>query len=141
MYGFNKKPNYEIRIESKNLAMILMNDYNIPSGAKSSNISIPRKIKNGPVQFKREFLRGVIDGDGCLSRNSVRIYSECFRYLKELKELIKQLNVSTGNIRKNNKNSNVFLIAITRHQDLLKIKSVYNTGYCYKRKKEIIDKV
>lgn len=141
MHGFNKRPNYEIRIDSKNLAVILINDFDIPSGAKSSKISIPKKIKNGPTQFKRDFLRGIIDGDGSLSKQSIRIYSECARYLLELKDLLKQLNVSSGSVRSSKKNTKVFVITISKHQDLLKIKSIYNAEYCYKRKKEIIDKV
>jgi intein/homing endonuclease len=141
MYGFNKKPNYEIRIESKNLARIIMNDYDIPSGAKSLTVLMPTKIMNGSNKIKMAFLRGVIDGDGSIFNNNVKIASGSIEFLNGLKKLLDDLTIFSGRIIKDNKITNTFSIRICRRKDLIKIKSIYNAKYCYKRKKENIDKI
>ena len=98
MYGFNKKPNYEIRIESKNLAMILMNDFDVPSGAKSLNIEIPKKIRSANTKIKKAFLRGVIDGDGCIGKYDIKISSGSRKFLEDLIALLKDLKIHCRSI-------------------------------------------
>jgi len=141
MYGFNKKPNYEIRIDSKYLAMVLINDYNIPSGAKSLTVLMPTKIMDSSTKIKIAFLRGIIDGDGSISGNSVKIASGSKEFLQRLKKLLGSLTIFSGRVIKDNKNTNTFSIRICRKADLIKIKSIYDAEFCYKRKKEIINKV
>jgi len=41
--GFNKRPNFEIRITSKNLVKTIIKDYNISAGPKSLNCVVPKK--------------------------------------------------------------------------------------------------
>lgn len=141
MYGFNKKPNYEIRITSKNLAKIIIDDFDIPSGAKSLIVGLPNKIIESSSEIKMAFLRGVIDGDGSISGKSLKIASGSIKFLEGIKELLNQLNISSGNIIKDNKNTNTFSVRISKYEDLIKFKSIYNGEYYYKRKKEIIDKI
>ncbi len=142
MYGFNKRPNFEVRISSKRLAQILINEFNIPAGAKSLNVSIPEKIKNANIKIKSAFLRGTIDGDGSVSIKSVKIASGSVKFLGDTKELLEQMNIPPGNIIRDNKTTNTFSIRINKYQDLIKIKEIYNSKYYYyERKKRIIDKI
>ncbi|MBW2992111.1 hypothetical protein KY345_02735 [Candidatus Woesearchaeota archaeon] len=141
IYGFNKKPNYEIRISSKKLANILINRFNIPAGNKSLSIVFPKIIKNGGKEIKKSFLRGIIDGDGSISNKTIKIASGSIRFLEDVKDSLSQLNISCGRIIKDNKLTSTFSIRINRYNDLLKVKEIYVCDVCYKRKKDIIDKI
>ena len=139
--GFAKMPDYEIRIASKNLVEILIDKYEIPSGAKSLNVTVPRVIMAGNKLNKKSFLRGVIDGDGSILSNSIKIASGSAKFLVDIKELLLQLQISAGKIIKDNKKTNTYAIRIWRKADLVKIKSIYNSKFAYKRKKTSMDKI
>jgi len=112
LYGFNKKPNYEIRINSKQLANILINDFDIPSGAKSLSVGIPSAITRGNLRIKKSFLRGVIDGDGSIGRNTIKISSGSVNFLQGLKVLITELGIFSGTIVRDNRKTNTFSLRI-----------------------------
>lgn len=141
MYGFNKVPNYEIRISSKRLCEKLIKEFSIPPGAKSSVVIVPKFISdnNGPI--KESFLKGVIDGDGSISRSSIKIASGSIIFLKEIKELLESLSVSSTKILLDNKKSKTFSIRVNKKEDLIKIKAFYKLGFSYKRKKARIDNI
>jgi len=137
--GFNKKPNYEIRVCSKKLADILIKDWQIPFGAKSSRVRIPPKITKSNPNMKKLFLKGVIDGDGSISKRGIKIASGSTAFLKDLKELLNGLGIGTGSII--TERETTFTIRINRKQDLLKVQKIYSWGPSYPRKKESINKI
>jgi len=141
-YGFNKKENYEIRISSKKLADELMIKFQIPHGPKSLKVKVPEIIKNGNIEIKKAFIRGVIDGDGCISEKCIKITSGSIDFLNEMIELLKEFEIHAGKITKDRKTGMAFSIRICRYQDRLRIKEMYNSSrWYYKRKKEKIDKI
>ena len=141
-YGFNKRDNYEVRISSKKLAEELMTKFQIPHDPKSLKVKIPEIIKNADIEIKKAFIRGVIDGDGCILRDSVKITSGSIDFLNGMIELLKEFEIHSGKITKDRKTGMAFSIRICKHQDRLKVKEMYNSSeWCYKRKKEKIDKI
>ena len=139
MASFNKKPNYEIRICSKNLTKYLIQKWKIPSGAKSQIIRIPKKIMRSNIKTKQSFLRGVIDGDGSISKRGIKIASGSSLFLEDLKVLLDDINIHSGSIIKERETT--FTIRINKYCDLLKMKVIYSNGSCYPRKKISINKV
>ncbi|MDP7141247.1 MAG: LAGLIDADG family homing endonuclease [Candidatus Woesearchaeota archaeon] len=140
-YGFNKKPNYEIRISSKKLAEIIISEYEIPAGPKSLIVDIPKKIMDNSIKIRIAFLRGVIDGDGSIQPNQIKINSGSEKFIRSLKELLISLTISSGKIYKSKK-SETFELKIATRKNIKKLKSIYNTNkFVYLRKKEQIDKV
>ena len=138
MYGFNKKPNYEIRISSRNLAKILVDDIGVPSGAKSLNVRIPKVLFNKNPRILGAFLRGVIDGDGSVLKGAIKIASGSIIFLKELKIILKNLGISSSSITKDNRKTNTFSIRIYNHNNLIKFYYLIypkNIKFYYNRKK------
>lgn len=66
----------EVVFRSKIFARILTNIFNLPGGKeKTFHAKEPEIIKTSGLKFRKAFLRGLIDTDGCISRwdNSVRL--------------------------------------------------------------------
>ncbi|MBI2667855.1 hypothetical protein HYX17_03760 [Candidatus Woesearchaeota archaeon] len=138
--GFNKKPNYEIRINSRELATFLIKNFDMPSGNKSSIVIVPSIIEKSNIELKKAFLRGVIDGDGSILVNNVKIASGSIKFLEGIKRILSELDINCGKIIRDNKLTNTFSIRICRGNDLKKIKKIYDSSCFYRRKKENIDK-
>jgi intein/homing endonuclease len=141
MYGFNKRPNYEIRIASKNLVNILVSNYEIPSGAKSLIVCIPSIMFKSSKNIKKSFIRGVIDGDGSIMKNNVKIASGSKLFLEGLKILLESISISSGNVIKDNKITNTYSIRISNKEGYLKVEEMYNANYYYSRKKAKFNKI
>ena len=141
-YGFNKRINYEIRINSKKLVNFLVRDLRIPFGNKSSIVRVPDKIKqNDDKMIKKSFLRGVIDGDGSIILGwGIKIASGSSKFLVDLKYLLKELDVKTGSIHKHRK-ANTYTLNINNKEGINKIKTIYNNEISYPRKKDKISKI
>ncbi|MFH0701831.1 MAG: LAGLIDADG family homing endonuclease [Candidatus Woesearchaeota archaeon] len=137
--SYNKKPNYEIRVCSKGLVNLLIDKWSIPSGSKSSIVRIPRKIKEGDLKAKQSFVRGVIDGDGSITKYGIKITSGSILFLEDLKKLLINIGIRSGSVLKERETT--FTLRINRHLDLLKIKAFYGEGSYYPRKKESLNKI
>jgi hypothetical protein len=70
--GFNRQPQYFLRIPSKKMSDDLINLGMNPR--KSSTCSWPLNL---PQDLERHFLRGVIDGDGCVCYNTNSLNFTC----------------------------------------------------------------
>ncbi len=137
--SFNKKPNYEIRICSKELVNVFIKNWGVPPGAKSGVVRISHKIKESDLTSKQSFVRGIIDGDGSITKHGIKIASGSMLFLRDLKELLTSINIHCGSIIKERETT--FTIRINRHSDVLMIKHIYSFGNSYPRKKESINKV
>ncbi|MFH1840094.1 MAG: LAGLIDADG family homing endonuclease [Nanoarchaeota archaeon] len=137
MYGFSKKPNFEIKITSKFLVNILVNDFGVMNGAKSFKVTVPKIIKNSknPI-IKKAFLRGVIDGDGSILRREIKIASSSINFLKDLKDIFNYFHVPSGEIFRNSKVTNVLEFRTYGAKNMEKLyRLLYPADYYYKRKK------
>ncbi len=113
MYGFNKRPNYEIRIASKNLVEFLVNKFEIFAGAKSLKVKVPKIIINSDdKRIKGAFLRGVIDGDGSILKKSIKIASGSKKFLLDIKKLLATMEINSSNVIRDNRITNTFAIRI-----------------------------
>ena len=140
IYGFSKNPNYEIRINSKRLVEVFVDEFGLIAGPKSLITDIPLAIKESKNPLiKASFLRGVIDGDGSVLRESIKIASGSKILLHELKDMFKEFGIYSGRIIKDNKKTNTYAIRICRKDDLAMLNSILypkEDCFCYVRKKE-----
>lgn len=137
-YGFNKRINYEIRINSKDLVYFFKKEFNIPSGPKSKIVRIPKIMFNTNNSNLIGFIRGIMDGDGNISLNKpVNITSGSYHFLKDLEKLFLKLNLKTGRINWDKTAYRIYLY----YKDNLKIYNLfYNSARrYYPRKKEILE--
>jgi intein/homing endonuclease len=137
-YGFNKKPNHEIYISSRNLANYFVG-LGIPSGSKSLTVRIPRVFFSAKKLNIFSFIRGVIDGDGCIFTQSkcVRIASGSMGFLNDIKNLLQKIDINSGGIS-SQKNSNTKELHLSQKENLRKLRDFLYTDaeYFYPRKKE-----
>lgn len=138
IYGFSKKPNYEIYISSKKICKFFC-DLGIPSGAKSLIIKIPEIIKKCSDLFFWSFIRGVFDGDGSIisSKNNwtFKIASGSKIFIHELNDLF--LKRSFSPILRKEK-ENLWILKLHKKEEIKKIYSlIYKDAdkYCYARKR------
>ena len=92
-YGFNKRINTMLIINSRDLINCLNKDFNIPIGNKSLNARVPEVILNSNSENKINFLRGVVDGDGHITQSSVHISSGSYLFLIDMKKLFSSINI------------------------------------------------
>jgi len=86
LMGFNKKINYSIHLCSKNVIEHISKEYGLFIGAKAKRIRLPKfKLKDNFW----DFLRGVVDGDGSICKNGVRVFSASRLFLNELAQILK----------------------------------------------------
>ncbi|MCD4666329.1 hypothetical protein K8R47_00800 [archaeon] len=136
--SFNKKPNYEIYVSSKNLTLLLNKKFQIPSGAKSKIIRIPKIFFKTNKKNIIHFVRGLIDGDGSITAGQVKLTSSSKLFLEDYKRLLKMVKIEfKGKVRKDHKNTSVFVIAISDKNNIKKLYdlSYKNVKYYYPRKK------
>ncbi len=139
-FKYSTRPNFEVRINSKTLAESLMNGYDIPGGKKSLIIRLPKTIVKADEMSRKAFLRGVIDGDGSITKYGVKIISGSTDFLNDMKKFLSELRIHTGSIIKEH-DRNTFSIRINKKEDWDKIREVYAYGFCYRRKRASINKI
>lgn len=135
-YGFNKYINYEIRISSKELSNQLVQKLNIPAGAKSKVVRVPFYLFKSKKGFMTNFLRGVIDGDGSISKNRIKISSGSIKFLEDIKLLLNNLKISSGLVSKE-KNKNTFNLCISSKDNFRRLCFLLykDSEFFYPRKK------
>jgi len=134
--GFSKKPNYEVRISSKNVAEFFINKIKIPSGAKSKIVRVPPYLFVMDKKIISSFVRGIIDGDGSIAKSHVKIASGSIKFLEDFKRLLNRININSGNIT-SEKNSGTFILYLSSKDNLSRLYHLlYDShGYSYPRKK------
>ncbi len=88
---------YELCLHSKPLVLILNKLYDIPIGEKYESIRIPKCVIKGKRSFKVAFIKGIFESDGNIyehrSRKCVQLRQKSCKFLKEIKELSKNLGI------------------------------------------------
>lgn len=142
-YGWNKLTNFEIQISSKILAEFMMQRFDIPYGNKSKSVRVPKIVFKMSSGYIKNFVRGVIDGDGSVGGEKYRavtITSGSILFLKDILKLCKTLDIEFGSIKKSSKN--VWSVGIFSKDKIKKLyNSIYNSNYYYRRKKLAIQRI
>lgn len=144
MVSYNKRPNYEVRICSKKLAEAIHQEWRVPFGAKSSIIRVPPKIMVKNEYSKQLFLKGVIDGDGSITKWGIKITSGSKLFLEDIKKLLSDLKIDSGKVVVDKvvvDKPTTFNLYIHKKKDMLRFKEIYSSGPSYPRKKESINKI
>ncbi|MDI6737622.1 MAG: LAGLIDADG family homing endonuclease, partial [Nanoarchaeota archaeon] len=98
--GYNKKNSYDIYVCSKPIVEFLSQTLGIPTGNKSYSVRAPKIFFEAPVEDISSFIRGVIDGDGCIKSNkSVHIYSGSPLFLSDMKLLLEKVGAEISSIK------------------------------------------
>lgn len=127
-----KVPQYRISFKNKEIA-----DYLSTFGI------IPRKSFNLKLKYINwNVLRGIIDGDGCVSTtgtgNTIKliITSACREFLVQIQEFLKSEGV-TSFINESNRNQNpIYDLFVYKTEDLIKIyKHLYNNAHYFLKRK------
>jgi intein/homing endonuclease len=138
IYGFSKRPNYEVYISSKKLCEFFGN-LGIPFGAKSLTIKLPEIIKKCTDPFFWNFIRGIFDGDGSIIKLKTnwtfKIASGSNTFLEELNNLFLKKGFSPI-LRK--ERENIWILKLHKKDEINKIYSlIYKNPkkYYYIRKR------
>ncbi len=137
--GFNKRINNEIHINSKRLIYQLKEKFDIPTGAKSKTLRLPKIIFNTDKENMYSFIRGVIDGDGTISKYKIIIISSgSLKFLEDMKDLLKILDIETKDIRRER---TAYVLPFRVKSTLELSKQMYsNTKFYYPRKRDKFEK-
>ncbi|GEM_PF-3127572 len=136
-YGFNKRINIEIMINSKILVFFLQEKFNIPAGDKSLTLTLP----NLPLDrsLRLAFLRGVIDGDGWINKDGIGICSGSQTFLEQLKSLCNNMGIVTSDVKQGN---TCYRFYVRKRESQVLCQLLYNSAdYFYKRKQKTWKKI
>lgn len=134
-FGFNKRINIQIAINSKKLVNCLNKKFDIPTGNKSLIVRVPKIILNSNRENKINFLRGVIDGDGHITQSSVHISSGSYLFLLDLKKLLFDIKIECN--AKIEKRRTCYVLHLNKTESKKLYYLCYNNAkYFYPRKKE-----
>ncbi len=100
---YDSKTTYGFRIFSKSLVIFLTEIIGLPLNKKYNTLKVPLIFKKNII-YKKEFLKGVFDTDGCITLKKTRRYpvisiaSKSLRFIKDLSKIFKELEINNFNI-------------------------------------------
>ena len=137
LYGFNKTINYEIIIHSKKLVYFFNKNFDVPIGKKSLTINLPKLSDN--LIYKLNFIRGVIDGNGCVRKNSnLSICSGSYLFLIGMKKLLNEI-IKSSEVLFNGTCYNLY-ISMNSLPKLFYL-LYYSGDYFYERRKSKLEQI
>jgi len=103
LYFQNNGTNQVLKINSKELVILLLN-CGVLHKRKSYDQTMPSFIGKSPYSVICSFLAGVIDGDGCISKNFTlnRITSVSLKWIRQLHCLFNSIGVNASYYKNNN---------------------------------------
>lgn len=108
---------YKVCVSSVDFCKTMINQYNIPAGAKSSSIKPPNLSSQ---KRNVDYLRGWIAGDGSVTRDRTRakieIWSKSFVMLEWFVRVLNRIDINSRLFRERNKNE--YILRIGRKNDL-----------------------
>lgn len=136
--GFNKRDNYEIHINSKELLYYFKEVIGLPTGPKSNIVRIPKTFFNLDRELTVNFIRGILDGDGNISlKKPINISSGSYGFLEDLQRIFLRLGLKSSKIYKDR---TAYILRLYLRQNLKAYNLFYdNTIFCYPRKKDILE--
>jgi len=134
-FGFNKRFNFQITINSKALVDCLNEKFNMPIGNKSLIVRVPEIITNSDNEIVSNFIRGVIDGDGHITQKTVHISSGSYLFLIDIKSLFSKFLIDCN--AKIERKKTCYVLNLNTHESNLIYHICYEKAkYYYQRKRE-----
>jgi len=136
-YGFNKRINYEVHINSKDLVYYLKDVIKISTGDKSKIVRVPELMFRTSRKNKLNFIRGVIDGDGTIPiKRTTSICSGSKKFLTGFKKILLTVGLKTSDVKWH---GTAYILYLFKSDDMVLYPLVYKSAfYFYPRKREIL---
>ena len=88
-----EKERHYLQLTNKSLFLFFTEKLNIPKGAKSAIVVIPKMVKNSSADVKRHFLAGLFDTDGGFRSKSIGFTSASRYLIKDVSDLLNEFSV------------------------------------------------
>jgi len=117
---YNKENAWRTIFSNKILARYLINFFDILPGYKTDIIDEPKIIKNSTLKIRKEFAKGVLMFDGCVTKNKKIIFSSLSPYLaNSIKDILIKDNLRVGSSTNNRGEHIVYTFADNKSNKLL----------------------
>ena len=136
-----KEGHFRLRISNKKFYDLCRNEYDFPmEGESQLTWLIPKKIMNGSLKEKIEFIRGFFDTEGdCSPKTSKGFYlglsQKNRQALAQLKTLLAEVGINTTEIHLIDKKSNTYRIAISYKEGIKRFIEKIGVEHPLKRNK------
>jgi intein/homing endonuclease len=132
--GFNRKINYSIHMCSKEIIAYLKEMYDVPIGPKAKRMLLPKLNSNDCFW---PFLRGVIDGDGSISKN-ITLFSASKNFLLKITQVLQVYGFNVGALYARKRKSITYSLSMYRQTDLKRLYDLIykNAEFFYPRKRK-----
>jgi len=119
---FYKKENaWRTIFSNKILARYLIKFFDILPGYKTDIIDEPKIIKNSNLKMRKEFAKGVLMFDGCITKSRKIMFSSLSPYLAEsIREILVKDNLKVGNFKNKRGEHIVYTFVDNKSNKLLK---------------------
>ena len=119
--SFNKKEiAWRTIFSNKILARYLINFFGFLPGYKTDIVSEPKIIKDSAFQIRKEFAKGAIMFDGCVTKRKTICFSTISPNLaKSIKDILEKDGLKIGSFSNNRKEYSVYTFANERIEKLL----------------------
>ncbi len=99
---YNKENAWRTIFSNKILARYLIKFFDILPGYKTDIIDEPKIIKNSTLKIRKEFAKGVLMFDGCVTKNKKIMFSSLSPHLAEsIRDILVKDNLKVGNFTSN----------------------------------------
>jgi len=141
---WSNRPGYIVSVFSKGCVQHFTEELGIPSDNKTWIIEVPTCIREASNNLQGPFIRGVIDGDGCIkvSPQYVAIYSASPKFLYQVQGILEKSGISTNRVYKE-RDRELYTLGISGQKNIYNLyKLMYSQEpeYHYPRKKEKFEK-
>jgi DNA-binding transcriptional ArsR family regulator len=94
---YNRKNAWRTIFSNKIIARYLINFFNLFPGYKSDFVDEPELIKNSNLEIRKEFAKGVLMFDGCVTKQKRIVFSSLSQYLAEsIRDILIKDGLNTG---------------------------------------------
>ena len=117
---YNKENAWRTIFSNKILARYLIKLFDILPGYKTDIIDEPKVIKNSTLKIRKEFAKGVLMFDGCVTKNKKIMFSSLSSYLAEsIRDILIKDNLKVGNFTNNRGEYTVYTFINNKSDKLL----------------------
>lgn len=116
---YNKENAWRTIFSNKILARYLIKFFDILPGYKTDIIDEPKIIKNSTLKIRKEFAKGVLMFDGCVTKSKKIMFSSLSPYLTEsIRDILVKDNLKVGNFT-NNRGEHIVYTFVNNKSDKL----------------------
>lgn len=120
-YASYKRGNaYRIIFSNKILARYLIEFFEMFPGYKCTTVNEPKIIKYSPFYIRKEFAKGALMFDGCITKKRTIMFSTLSPYFSDsIKEILAADNIKVGNFKNNREEYTVYTTSDNKIEKLL----------------------